>query len=140
MQWVKKLFCTSISYYKFINLHCFRMAKNTKVTMFGQVSFLFFQSNSSGSCLHLIQVNLCQKLFFLQTMGRTCCVKKLSWMSETIYVHNMFSPGLSLEFSCIELILWVSWCKNRSFWQRLTCTEHLLLNMTIGKKRYLKNY
>ena len=24
-------------------------------------------------------------------------------MSETISVHNMFSPGLSLEFSCIEL-------------------------------------
>ena len=25
-------------------------------------------------------------------------------MSETISVHNMFSPGLSLEFSCIELV------------------------------------
>ena len=24
-------------------------------------------------------------------------------MSETISVHNMFSPGLSLKFSCIEL-------------------------------------
>ena len=24
-------------------------------------------------------------------------------MSETISVHNMVSPGLSLEFSCIEL-------------------------------------
>ena len=24
-------------------------------------------------------------------------------MSETISVHNMFSPGLSLEFSCIKL-------------------------------------
>jgi hypothetical protein len=46
-----------------------------------------------------LQVNLCQKLFFLQNMGRTCCVQKLFWMSETISVHNMFSPGLSLEFS-----------------------------------------
>ena len=26
-------------------------------------------------------------------------------MSETIIVHNMFSPGLSLEFSCIELVI-----------------------------------
>ena len=26
-------------------------------------------------------------------------------MSETISVHNMFSPGLSLEFSCIELVI-----------------------------------
>ena len=28
-------------------------------------------------CLRHIQVNLCQKLFFLQNMGRTCCVQKL---------------------------------------------------------------
>ena len=60
-------------------------------------------------------------------------------MSETISVHNMFSPGLSLEFSCIELvfneqsvvILLVSWCKNKSFWQRFTSgfegTEEILL-------------
>ena len=26
-------------------------------------------------------------------------------MSETIAVHNMFSPGLSMEFSCIELVI-----------------------------------
>ena len=37
---------------------------------------------------------------------------------------------LSLEFSCSELviqwticvILWVSWCKNKCFWKRFTCT------------------
>ena len=79
-----------------------------------------------------VQVNLCQKLLFLQNMGRTCCVQKLFWMSETISVPNMFSPGLSLEFSCIELviqwyeqsvvILWVSWCRNKSFWKRFTWT------------------
>ena len=40
----------------------------------------------------VVQVNLCQKLFFLQNMGRTCCVQKLFWMSKTISVHNMFSP------------------------------------------------
>ena len=51
-----------------------------------------------------IQVNLCQKLFFLQNMGRTCCVQKMFWMSETISVH-MFSPGLRLEFSCIKLVI-----------------------------------
>ena len=37
-------------------------------------------------------------------MGRTCCVQKLFWMSEITSVHYMFSPGLSLEFSCIELV------------------------------------
>ena len=52
-----------------------------------------------------VQVNLCQKLFFLQNMGRTCCVQNFFKMSETITVHNMFSPGLNLEFSCIELII-----------------------------------
>ena len=52
---------------------------------------------SNVSCL---EINLCQKLFFLQDMGRTCCVQKLFWLSETISVQNMFSPGLSLEFSC----------------------------------------
>ena len=70
-----------------------------------------------------IQVNLCQKLFFLQNLGRTCFVQKKR-VSETISVHNMFSPGLSLEFSCIELVFqWTirrhimgSWCKNKSFW------------------------
>ena len=56
-------------------------------------------------CLLQVQVNFCQKLFFLQNMGRTCCVQKLFWMSETISVHNMFSPGLISEFSSIELVI-----------------------------------
>ena len=38
-----------------------------------------------------IQVNLCQRLLFLQNIGRTCCVHKLFWMSKSISVHNMFS-------------------------------------------------
>ena len=32
---------------------------------------------------HFLQVNLCQKLLFLQNMGRTCCLHKLFWMSKT---------------------------------------------------------
>ena len=59
----------------------------------------------SGSSIKGLQVNLFQKYFFLQNMGRTYCVQKLFWMSETISVYNMFSPGLSLEFSCIELVI-----------------------------------
>jgi hypothetical protein len=83
----------------------------------------------------VLQVNICQKLFFLQNTGRTCCVEKLFWVSETISVHNIFSPGLSLEFSCIELVSqwticrhivgWFNgWCKNKSFWQRFTFIVH----------------
>ena len=65
------------------------------------------------SKLLMLQVNLCQKLFFLQNMGRTCCLQKFFWMSATIYVHNMFSPGLSLEFSCIEqLVIQYTICRH----------------------------
>ena len=88
----------------------------------------WWNSTWQHCCVEYVQVNLCQKLFFLQNMGRTCCVQKLFWMSETISVHNMFSPGLSLEFNEQSVvILWVSWCKNKSFWQRFTCTTYPLL-------------
>ena len=90
-----------------------------------------------------LQVNLCQKLLFLQNMRKTCYVQKVFWMSETISVHHMFSPGLSLKFSCIELVIqWtivvILWgifffCKNRSFWQRFTCTAHVLNSMSPTK-------
>ena len=46
---------------------------------------------SYKSLLEIVQVNRCQKLFFLQNMGRTCCVQKLFWMPETISVHNTCS-------------------------------------------------
>ena len=81
----------------------------------------------------MVQVNLCQKLLFLhqlthymmidcslnykfntwkfqaQNMERTCYVQKLFLTFRTIYVHNMFSP---------------MFCKNKSFWQRFTCTDY----------------
>ena len=68
---------------------------------------VWFQEPSSSKT----KVNLCQKIFFLQNMVRTCCVEKLFWMSETISVRNMFSPGLSLKFSRIELV--IQWTKCR---------------------------
>jgi hypothetical protein len=48
----------------------------------------------------------------LQNIGRTCWAQKLFWMSETISVCNMFSPGLSLEFSCIELAIQWKICRH----------------------------
>ena len=76
-----------------------------------------------------VQLNLCQKLLFLhqlthnmttdcllnykfntwkfqaQNMGRTCCVQKLFWMSETISVHSMFSlPRFELGIFMYVLI------------------------------------
>ena len=61
----------------------------------------FFQI-SRPDCL---QVYLCQKLFFLENMGRTYCVQKLFWMSKTISVHDMFSP-------CSELGIFIYWTCN----------------------------
>ena len=70
-------------------------------------------------------------------------------MPETISVHNMFSPGLSLEFLCIELVIQWTICrhnvgylmKNKSFWQRFTCnflnfgdTEKCLTNLEMADK------
>ena len=34
-----------------------------------------------------------------------CSLHQLFEMSETISEQNMLSPGLSLEFSCIELVI-----------------------------------
>ena len=79
------------------------------------VKEVFFK-DVSGLKIHqdlfTVQVNLCQKLFFLHNMGRTCCVQKLFWMSETISLQKMFSPGLSLEFSCIELVIQWTICRH----------------------------
>ena len=61
-------------------------------------------------------------------MLRTCCVHKLFFVLtfRTIYVHNMFWAwnfhvlnSLFNEQSFV--ILWVSWCKNKCFWQIFTC-------------------
>ena len=43
---------------------------------------------------------------------RKGCLHKLFWMSETIFVHNMYSPGLSLDLSCIELVIQWTICRN----------------------------
>ena len=65
-------------------------------------------NNLSSYCLH--------NLFFVLTF-------------RTIYVHNMF---WACNFHVLNLyiiqwyiqssvILWVSWCKNKCFWNRFTC-------------------
>ena len=85
-----------------------------------------------------VQVNLFQKYLFLhqlthnmtkdcplnyqfntwkfqaQNTVRTCCAHKLFWMSK------------QKQKPIFVVILWVSWCKNKSFWHRFTCTSNLL--------------
>ena len=64
--------------------------------------------------------------------GEYVVYRNCFWHSEH-FLYTTCSPHvLILEFSCIELviqlneqsvvILWVIWCKNKSFWQRFTCT------------------
>ena len=61
-----------------------------------------------------LQVNLCQKLLFLQNMGRTCCIHKLFWMSKSFSVHNMFSPcselGIFTYCTCNSMNNMSSYC------------------------------
>ena len=43
--------------------------------------------------------------FLFAEHGENMLCTKIVCMSETISAHNMFSPGLSLEFLCIELVI-----------------------------------
>ena len=71
--------------------------KTTANTMKPVISF----KATDAFLMKSVQVNLCQKLFFLQNMGRTCCSECQTQFLYTICAR----PGLSLEFSCIELVI-----------------------------------
>ena len=54
----------------------------------------------------------------------------LFWHSEQLMCTTCSTHVLSLEFSCTEqsvVISWVSWCKN-SFWHRFTCMQKTLFH------------
>ena len=65
---------------------------------------------------------------------RTCCVPNCSECQNktktTICVHYMFCRYSQLTiFMSNEqsvVILWVCWCKNKSLWQRFTCTRAII--------------
>ena len=85
---------------------------------------------------YLVQVNLFQKLatsaehFFYQN-----CSKCQNKTKTTICVHNMFCRYSELTIFMNNeqsvIILWVSWCKNKSYWQRFTCTTLLIFHLHI---------
>ena len=102
-----------------------------------------------------VQVNLFQKQLFLpqltHNMTTTDCSLNHHFSTWKFQAQNMLCTQivfcfdiqnnlctqhvLSLEFLCTELnwwfneqsfvILWVSWCKNKSFWQRFTCNKNI---------------
>ena len=59
----------------------------------------------------------------------------------TQHVLNMFSTCSELEIFVLNskfneqsvVILWVSWCKNKAFWQRSTCKEGCVEDQESGK-------
>ena len=54
---------------------------------------------------------LSEVLLFAEPGENMLCTK-IVWMSETISVHNMYSPGLGLEFSCNELVIQWTICRH----------------------------
>ena len=79
------------------------------ITYICTFTYIYYQSIWS-----VVQVNLCQKLLFLQNMGRTCCVQKLFGMSKPISVHNMFFPcselGICMFWTCNSMNNLSSYC------------------------------
>ena len=57
----------------------------------------------------LLQVNLCQKLFFLHNMGRTCCVQNCS-ESQKQFLYTTCSPQIWACNSFIELVVQLTIC------------------------------
>ena len=43
-------------------------------------------------------------------MGRTCCVQKLFWMSETIFVNNRFELRIFICWTCNSMNNLLSYC------------------------------
>ena len=67
------------------------------LVLIGRANFIVVFDN------FLVQVNLCQMLFFCRTWGEHVVYKNCSECQKQFLY--MFSPGLSLEFSCIELVI-----------------------------------
>ena len=75
-----------------------------------------------------VQVNLFQKLTTsAEHVVYQNCSECQNKTKTTICVHNMFCRYSELTIFMKNeqsvVILWVNWCKNKSFWQRFTRTE-----------------
>ena len=74
----------------------------------GSASFLKFRYSEKAKKFEIIFVftgkSLSEALLFAEHEEKMLCTK-IVLMSKTISVQNMFSPGLSSEFSCIELVI-----------------------------------
>ena len=75
-------------------------------------SGLFFMTGTNFQELICIS----SKIFAGTGKSLSEALQNYFWMSETISVHNMFSPGLSWEFLCIELVIQWTICHHIAHW------------------------
>ena len=93
----------SILHHKF--LYCSTTKKALRTGKSLSEALIFASTNPQYDDRLFIELQVqCMKIPS-SNLGRTCCVQKLFLTFRTIFVHNMFSPGLRLEFSCIELVI-----------------------------------
>ena len=90
-------------------------------------------------CFQLVQGNLFQKPLLLHELThnvtKNCSLNYefSTWKLHVVYINCSECQNKNKQFvstTCSFLvheqyvvILWVSWCKNKCFWQRFTCTS-----------------
>ena len=87
--------CYSPNFQGFIVM---KTALNNQVGMLGDMFSWFVANLKQGVIYFIKQAGGNHKIAWVymkipsSNLGKTCCVQELFWMSETISVHNMFSP------------------------------------------------
>ena len=86
--------------------------------------------------IDLLHINLCQKLLFLHQLTHnmtTDCswnyhekYKCRTWAEHVLPMFCQFSALVVFMVIQSFVILWISWCKNKCFRKRFTCTSILL--------------
>ena len=114
---VQKVACMTINPSWSVCLVCTMWSE----TLCSHIWVFIFSYNS------MVQVNLFQKLATsAEHVVYQNCSECQNKTKTTICVHNMFCRYSELTIFMNNeqsvIILWVSWCKNKSFWQRFTCT------------------
>ena len=124
--------CTKVSKQKFHDMTKYKIAKLCFIALQNSVHLSQYHNfvYSIGSYYVSnceVQVNLFQKLATsAEHVVHQNCSECQNKTKTTICVHNMFCRYSELTIFMNNeqsvVILWVSWCKNKSFWQRFTCT------------------
>ena len=93
------------------------------------ICYIFLPNNKTS----LLQVNFFSEALLFAKHGENMLCTEIVLNVKKQFLYTACSLHvLNLDFSCTywtcnsmnnQLSLWVSWCKNKSFWQRFTCTD-----------------